>query len=117
MDQTCKHQITYCKFNQLRVCLGPLYDHKWNHDFIDKCVVCNRAENLEHYFLNCARFTEACHALLDFVWSLNNVNFEHLVSNDKIKLLLYGDTSLGVVVNRLVIKATLEFLNDSKRFL
>ena len=28
-----------------------------------------------------------------------------------------GDTSLGVVVNRLLIKATLKFLNDSKRFL
>ena len=77
----------------LRACLSLLYDHKWHHDFSDtlsnKCVVCNRAENLENYLLNCGRFA--------YPFRFCSV----------IKYCCYGNTSLGVVVNRLVIKLLL----------
>ena len=91
--------------------------HNFSDTASDKCAVCNRTENLEHYFLHCTRFTEARRTLFHFLLTLNNVNFEQLVSKDKIKLLLYGDTSLGGVANRLLIEATLNFLKDSGRFL
>ena len=46
---------------QLRVGLSPLQAHKNNHNFsdtpCDKCDVCKRIENLEHFFLHCIRFT------------------------------------------------------------
>ena len=106
---------------QLRVGLSPLHDHKWTHKFSDtlsnKCVTCNRPENLEHYFLHCTRFVEARCTLLSFIMTLNIVNFGQSSSKDKIKLLLYGDTSLGNVVNKFVLEATIKFLNDSDRFL
>ena len=83
---------------QLRIGLSPLYEHKRNHNFIDtpsdKCDVCNRTENLEHFFLHCTRFTEARRILLDFVQTLS-VNFDQLQSQEKIKVLLYGDNSFG----------------------
>ena len=91
------------------------------HNFIDtpsdKCVVCNRTENLDHYFLHCTRFTEARRTLFDLLLTIINVHFEQLNSKDKIKLLLYGDLSLGNAVNKLLIEATLNFLRDSERFL
>ena len=46
---------------QQRVGRRPLQAHKYNHNFIDtpcdKCDVCKRTENLEHFSLNCIRFT------------------------------------------------------------
>ena len=105
---------------QLRVGLSHLYDHKWKHGFrdilSDKCTICNCTESLEHYFLHCVRFTDARRTLFDFILTLNNINFDQFVSNDKIKFLLYGDTSLGVAVNRSVIKTTLSYLKDTERF-
>ena len=104
---------------QLRVGLSPLNEHKNNHNFIDtpsdKCIVCKRSENLEHFFLHCTRFIESRKTLLDLIQSLD-VNFRLLQARDKIKLLLYGNSSLNYATNRLLLKATLKFLHDSKRF-
>ena len=79
--------------------------------------MCNRTESVEHFLLHCIRFTEARRTMLNVVLAINNVNFGRLQSNNKIKLLLYGDISLGNVVNKLLIKATINFLRDSERFL
>ena len=102
---------------QLRVGLSPLNEHKRRHKFgdtpSDKCDVCNCTENLNHFFLHCTRYIEA--RLLDFVLTLN-VNFNLLQSRDKIKMLLYGDTSFSHATNKLLLKATLEFLKETERF-
>ena len=89
---------------QLRVGLSPLYAHKLKHNFSDttKCDTRNSIENLEHFFLQCIRFTEARCALLNLVQSLPNANFESLRSKDKIKLLLYGGTSLSNASNNIL---------------
>ena len=83
----------------------------------DKCVVCKRTENLEHFFLHCTRYTDARRTLFNFVLTLNVVNLEQLQSQGKIKLLLYGDTSFSDAINKLLLKATLKCLRDSERFL
>ena len=58
-------------FTKLRVGLSPLHDHKMKHNFndtlSDKCAVCNRTENLQHFFSHCTRFTEARRSLFNFV--------------------------------------------------
>ena len=90
-----------------------------NHHFSDtpsnKCVVCNRTENLEHFFLLCSRFTAARFTLLDVLQTLKD-DFNQLQSQEKIKLLLYGDTSLSFVTNKLLLEATLKFLRETDRF-
>ena len=104
---------------QLRVGLSPLLEHKNNHNFLDtpsdKCITCNRTENLEHFFLYCARFVSPRRLLFTSIQSLN-INFELLEPRDKIKFLLYGDSSLDLARNKLLLKATLKFVADAERF-
>ena len=106
---------------QLRVGLSPLYEHKMKHNFSDtisdKCDVCKHTENLEHFFLHCTRYTEARRTLLNFVLTINDVNFEQLQSREQIKMLLYGDVTLCASINKLILQATLDFLRDSERFM
>ena len=105
---------------QLRIGLSPLYAHKLNHNFsdtpCDKCGVCNRTEDLEHFFLHCTGFTESRNTLLNSLKKLN-VNFDQLNPLNKVKLLLYGDTSFSDAINKLVLISTLKFLRDCERFL
>ena len=105
---------------QLRVGLSPLYAHKKNHNFsdtlCDNCDVCKSTENLEHFSLNCIRFTEARSSLLNSVLTLS-VNFNQLNPQNKIQLLLYGDTSSSDAINKLLLISTLKFLRDCGRFL
>ena len=100
---------------QLRVGLSPLYAHKKNHNFsdtpCDKCDVCKRTENLEHFFLHCIRFTETRRTLLNSILTLN-VNFNQLNPQNKIQLLLFGDTSFSDAINKLLLISTLKFLRD-----
>ena len=89
---------------QLRVGLSPLQAHKNNHNFsdtpCDKCDVCKRTENIEHFFLHCIHFTGTRRTLLNSVLTLN-VNFNQLNPQNKIQLLLYGDTSFSDAINKL----------------
>ena len=100
---------------QLRLGLSPLYAHKKYHNFsdtlCDKCDVCKRTENLEHFFLNCIRFAETRRTHLNSVLTLN-VNFNKLNPQNKIQLLLYGDTSFSDATNKLLLISTLKFPRD-----
>ena len=87
--------------------LSPLLEHKSNHKFLDtpsnKCITCDRTENLEHFFLYCTRFVAPRHLLFTSIKSLKN-NFEHLDSRDKTKFLLYGDSSLDLATTNYYLK-------------
>ena len=43
---------------QLKVGLSPFSAHNFSDTPCDKCDVCERTENLGHFFLYCIRFTE-----------------------------------------------------------
>ena len=66
---------------QLRVRLSPLLSHKSTHKFLDtpsdKCITCNRTENLEHFFLYCTHVFTSTKSL--------KINFELLELRDVIK--------------------------------
>ena len=47
---------------------------------------------------------------------LLDVYFEPLQPKDKIKVLLYGDTSLSKEKNKKLLMGTLKFLKETKRF-
>ena len=96
---------------QLRVGLSALLEHKSNHKFLDtpsnKCITCDRIYS--------TRFVAPRHLLFTSIKSLKN-NFELLDSRDKTKFLLYGDSSLDLATNKLLLKATLTFVADTERF-
>ena len=76
-----------CLF-QLRVGLSPLLGHKSTHKFLDtpsdKCITCNRTENLEHFFLYCTRFIAPRDLFSTFIKSLK-INFVLLEPRDVTK--------------------------------
>ena len=52
---------------------------------------------------------------------MNNVtsiisNFESLIDNDKINILLYGDSKFDENKNKIVLEAAINYLKNSKRF-
>ena len=106
---------------QLRIGLSSLHAHKWRHGFKDipndKCATCNQTENIEHYFLVCNRFIDARANLFENIQTHNCVAFDNLLICNKLNLLLYGNISFGVAVNRDIIKATLTYLKETERFL
>ena len=73
-------------------------------------------ESLEHYFLHCNRFSVARRNFLELFLTLNNFNFQQLISKEKIKVILYGLSSRSKAVNRSLINSTLLYIKTSNRF-
>ena len=72
---------------QLHVGLSPLLGRKSIHKFLDtpsdKCITCNRTENLEHFFLYSTRFVAPRDLL--FTFKSLKTNFELLEPCDVMK--------------------------------
>ena len=106
---------------QLRVGLSALNFHKFRHNFNDTlnpmCPINDGVEDTEHFLLHCHSYHLQRNSLLSRVqaillsYGLLNLSNEELVS-----LILYGDERLPIESNKAIIKATLEFIESSKRF-
>jgi len=72
---------------------------------------------LEHYFLRCSNYTNARQ---DHEQSLNPLlvakNLILLDELSKVKLLLYGHETLSPADNKIILKATIKYINDTERF-
>jgi len=105
---------------QLRVGLNPLRYYKKNHNFNDTptdiCDYCQVSENCEHFFLHCERFVEPRISLFNQLLILNIHNFIQLQLKEKIKMLLYGDSSFSKTKNKLLLQATLIYIRETNRF-
>ena len=88
---------------------GPKAYWKIINNLLNKCKI------PEHFFLHCARFTEARYTFLNTIHLLNR-NFLLLVPEEKSLFILYGDKSLAHDTNKLVLKATLKYLKYTERF-
>ena len=99
--------------------LSSLNEHKNKHNFLDtpsdKCNVCNSTENLEHFLLYCGCYAGARYTLFQNI-QLVYPNFELLGRKEKIKVLLYGNTSLSKANNKILLMATLSYLRETKHF-
>ena len=105
---------------QLRVGLSPLRHHKKRHNFqdtpVDKCKCLLSAETTDHFLLHCNIYTEVRLAMfqkLNPILEANNLNLQDL---NLVDLLLYGSDVLSWDTNRAILSATLEFIQNSKRF-
>ena len=103
---------------QLRVGLSHLRHHKKRHKFADtpsdKCLCKNGVEDTHHFLITCTFYTRHRNLLLACVetvlqkYDLDVTNF--------VEVLLYGHPSLDVSENRTILLATLEFIDNTKRF-
>ena len=103
----------------LRLGLSHLRDHKFKHcilDLLNPIRSCGfDIETTYHFLLHCPNFINETSLLLNNVSRLTR---DKLPSCDTsvTKLLLYGDDSLDLVTNTLILNASVDFILSSKRF-
>ena len=106
---------------QLRVGLSELNYHKFRHNFNiainPLCPINDGVEDTEHFLLHCHSYHQQRNSLLSRVQSvLLSCGLSDLSNVEFVSILLYGDERLHFESNKISIKATLDFIESSKRF-
>ena len=106
---------------QLRVGLSPLKNHKKSHNFIDTpndtCDCTHNSETTQHYLLHCINYINQRRDLfhtLNPLFEANNLRY----LDDKVllNLLLYGNKSLDIPTNQLILISTIQYIKSTRRF-
>ena len=106
---------------QLRVGLSALKAHKKAHNFrdtpFDICHCGTESETSEHFLLRCPFFLNQRISLLStvnpIIQKAISIPLDDLTMT---KYLLYGLVGLNIENNRLILKATIDFIISSSRF-
>ena len=106
---------------QLRVGLSELNYHKFRHNFNTTinplCPISDGVEDMEHFLLHCHSYQLQRNSLLSRVQSvLLSCGLSNLSNVELVSILLYVDERLNFESNKMIIKATLDFIESSKRF-
>ena len=104
---------------QLRVGLSPLKSHKLKHNFEDTpsdiCLCGIGTEDTRHFLFSCSLYArQRAKLAATTITILTPKNLNHLANSEY--LYLYGDVSLSDNENRNILKATITYLNETKRF-
>ena len=104
---------------RLRFGVSHLNEPKFRHNFQDclnpLCSCSLEIEDTSHYLLHCQHISNHCYDLMSSVKSIIS-NFESLLDNDKINILLYGDSQFDENKNKIVLEAAINYLKNSERF-
>ena len=127
-------QASWCAFSQMldpvalkyisqpRVGLSALRAHKYAHNFCDTpsytCSCGLESETTTHFFLKCPYFTNQRSILISKLSSILQDTHDLTRADDHtvVKYLLYRDESLSDEKNASIIKETIKFRVDSRRF-
>ena len=104
---------------KLRVNFSPLNEHRFRHSFdclSPRCVCGMGNENSEHFLIHCSQFDLMRTDLFSQLADVPGLDISSMDSKDLCELLLYGNSYLNEVENRIVIEATISFTERSKRF-
>ena len=71
-------------------------------------------EDNEHYFLHCPRFAHQRRIMHDLVSRITNINIMRQSSEELCNLLLYRDSDSNVMINRIILEATLKYVKNSR---
>ena len=104
---------------RLRLGFSHLNEHKFRHNF-KECVnpVCScslEIEDTSHYLLHCHHFTLYRIDLMNSVKFICN-NFESMTDNNKITLLLYGDSRFDENKNKFILQSSIKYKKKTERF-
>ena len=105
---------------QLRIGLSALNFHKFRHNFKDTlnpmCPINDGVEDTEHFLLHCHSYHLQRNSLLSRVQAiLFSCGLLKLSNEELVSIILYGDERLPFESKRAIIRATLEFIESSKR--
>ena len=107
------------RLTNFRVEFSPLNGHRFRHSFycINPLFTCGRAiEDNEHYLLHCHMFNPMRRDLFGQLDDIPGLYIKNLDLNALCKLLLFGNSKLNVVTNRIILEATIAFIDKTKRF-
>ena len=103
----------------LRVEFSDLRCHRFRHNFncaSPLCLCQTEIEDNEHYHLHCPRFSQQRRFMLDLVSGTTNANIMYQSSKELCNLLLYGDSNSNVMINCVILEATLKYIKNSRCF-
>ena len=104
---------------RLRLGLSHLNEHRFRHNFQDclnpLCSCSLEIEDTSHYLLHCHHFSHHRVALMNSVKSIYD-NFDSMSDNVKDYLLLYGDSWFDENKNKVILKATINYIENTERF-
>ena len=104
---------------RLRLGLSHLNEHRFRHNFQDclnpLCSCSLEIEDTSHYLLHCHHFSHHRVALMNSVKSICD-NFDSMSDNVKEDLLLYGDSRFDENKNKVILKATINYIKSTERF-
>ena len=106
------------KLTKLRVNFSALNEHRFRHNFDCSSPTCMCGKGIEdnkHFLLHCHQFDlmrrDLFRQLIIIGLDISKLNSDTLCS-----LLLFGSKNLNLVENRIIIEATISFINATKRF-
>ena len=105
---------------RLRLGLSHFNEHRFRHNFQDclnpSCSCSLEIEDTSHYLLHCHHFSHHCVVLQNSAKSICN-NFDFMSDNVKEDLLhLYGDSQFDENKNKVISKATINYIKNTERF-
>ena len=104
---------------RLRLGFSQLKEHKFKYNFQDSvdplCSCGIETESTKHFRLNCANFSIQRNTLFD---ELTELNINVLTINDDyiVKTLLIGHKDFDNATNKILLKATIDFIIATERF-
>ena len=103
---------------KLRLNFSALNEHKFRHNFecLDPICACGTGkEDNEHFLLHCPLLELQRRDLLGQLEDLPGIDIVSLDSETICELLLFGSPNLNVIVNRIILEATISFIKSTQR--
>ena len=99
--------------------LSHLNEHRFRHNFKDcmnpLCSYSLEVENAIHFFLRCHHYSTFHMGLINKVNQIDE-NFSYLSDDNKICLLLYGDSRFDDNKNNFILSASITYILETERF-
>ena len=104
---------------RLRLGLSHLNKRRFRHNFKDcinpLCSYSLKVENTIHFFLHCQHYSTFRMGLMNKVNQIDE-NFSYLSDDNKVSLLLYGDSRFHDKKNNFILSASIIYILETKIF-
>ena len=104
---------------RLRVHFSDLHEHKFDQNFACEspmCICDLGVESTIHYFLHCCQYALHRRNLLDKVSDIVDNDIAQLPDDHLCDLLLFGSSTYNERANEIILKCTVEFVKQTRRF-
>ena len=104
---------------KIRVCFSDLRDHRFNHNFncVNPTCFCGLGdETTVHFFICCPRYTILRNTYLSKISDILKSDISVLPDDHLTHVLMYGSNVYNNIINESIIKETIYFIKNSKRF-